>query len=151
MLLAQSEVALATSVTVFWFILRTSVEQATCALLLLVCFDSPEMPDPHPPCRQYCFPHELFRCLYCILNFTVRLRVTRGCCDMAKLPSCSELLEFLTSEPRTVIRNHYIRDTEPGKVNPKFGYHLSCTGRSQFVNFKEVGEVIHCYEIVLVI
>ena len=32
---AQSEVALATSVTVFWFVLQTSVEQATCALLLL--------------------------------------------------------------------------------------------------------------------
>ena len=51
-LLAQSEVELATSVTVFWFVLRTSVEQATCALLLLVCFDSPEMPDTPPPCHQ---------------------------------------------------------------------------------------------------
>ena len=70
---------------------------------------------------------------------------------MAELPSCSELLEFLTSELRPVVRNHYIRDTVPGKVNPKLGYHLSCTGRRQFVNFKEVGEVIDCYEIVLVI
>ena len=26
--------------------------------------------------------------------------------------------------------------TYPGKVNPKFGYHLSCTGRRQFFNFK---------------
>ena len=42
-------------------------------------------------------------------------------------------------------------DTEPGKVTPKFGYHLSCTGRREFVNLKEVGEVIHCYEIVLVV
>ena len=52
MLLAQFEEALATLVTMFWFVLRTYVAQAMCALLLLVCYDSPEMPDTHPPCHQ---------------------------------------------------------------------------------------------------